>query len=151
VLPGGTVGLLTNLSLDTSPAELARAALEAVVHQIADVVEAMEHMVGPVRDLFTDGGPTRNDALMQMQADLLGCTIHRSAAPELSALGVAHMAGLAADVWSWDELKALPRPRDTIERRPGLANRVAQRGHWRAAVARARSGPPCRTPPLETV
>jgi glycerol kinase len=145
------VGLLTNLSLDTSPAELARAALEAVVHQIADVVEAMENMVGPVRDLFTDGGPTRNDALMQMQADLLGCTIHRSAAPELSALGVAHMAGLAAEVWNWDELKALPRPRDTIGPRPGLANRAAQRGHWQAAVARARSGPACRTPALETV
>jgi glycerol kinase len=144
------VGILTNLSLDTSPAELARAALEAVVHQVADVVEVIETTTGAARELFTDGGPTRNDALMQMQADILGCTIHRSAAPELSALGVAHMAGLGAGLWSWEELRALPRPRDTIEPRVGLANRSTQRSHWQAAIARARSGTACRAPALET-
>jgi glycerol kinase len=144
------VGLLTNLSLDTTPAELARAALEAVVHQVADVVDVIGQNVGAVHDLFTDGGPSRNDALMQMQADLLGCTIHRSAAAELSALGVAHMAGLGAGLWTWDALCALPRPRDTI--RPNIIddNRAAERAHWQAAVARARSGTPCPVPALET-
>jgi glycerol kinase len=144
------VGLLTNLSLDTTPAELARAALEAVVHQVADVVAVIGDNVGTVRDLFTDGGPSRNDALMQMQADLLGCTVHRSAAAELSALGVAHMAGLAAGVWSEAALRDLPRPRDTILPRETGDDRAAQRAQWQAAIARARSGLACRSATIKT-
>jgi len=144
------VGLITNLSLDTTPAELARAALEAVVHQVADVIDVIGENVGTVHDLFTDGGPSRNDALMQMQADLLGCTIHRSAAAELSALGVAHMAGLAARIWTWDALRDLPRPRDTLRPQGHGDDRATARAQWQAAVARARSGTACHVPALET-
>jgi len=140
------VGLLTNLALDTGPAALARAAMESVVHQVADVVDVIGRNVGKVVELFTDGGPSRNDALMQMQADVLGCTIHRSETAELSALGAAHMAGLAAGFWSWETLRALPRPRDTLMPRLDDTNRANQRAHWKAAVDRARSH---RAPVLE--
>jgi glycerol kinase len=133
------VGLLTNLALDTGPAALARAAMESVVHQVADVVDVIGHNVGEVVELFTDGGPSRNNALMQMQADVLGCTIHRSETAELSALGAAHMAGLAAGVWSWETLRALPRPSDTLMPRLDDTSRAKERAHWQAAVDRARS------------
>jgi glycerol kinase len=134
------VGLITNLALDSGPADLARAAMDCVAHQVADVVDVIGRNVGMVTELFTDGGPSRNAALMQMQADLLGCTIHRSEAAELSALGVAHMAGLAADVWSWDALRALPRPRDTLTPHLDKTDRANQRAQWQAAVDRARGG-----------
>jgi glycerol kinase len=134
------VGLITNLALDSGPADLARAAMDCVAHQVADVVDVIGRNVGMVTELFTDGGPSRNAALMQMQADLLGCTIHRSEAAELSALGVAHMAGLAADVWSSDALRALPRPRDTLTPHLDKTDRANQRAQWQAAVDRARGG-----------
>jgi glycerol kinase len=144
------VGLLTNLALDTGPAELARAAMESVVHQVADVVDVIGRDVGAVTELFTDGGPSRNDALMQMQADMLGCTIHRSEAAELSALGAAHMAGLGAGLWTEEELRALPRPRDTLTPRPDETTRRAnQRAQWQSAVDRARSGSARRRPTAE--
>lgn len=144
------VGLISNLALDTGPAQLARAAMEAVAHQVADVVEVIGQSVGRVTELFTDGGPSANRALMQMQADLLGCVIHRSQAAELSALGVAHMAGYAAGIWDWAALSALPRPRDSLMPDLNQAERANQRAHWRAAVARARSGCGRTAPAAET-
>ena len=127
------VGLLANLRLDTGFAHLARAALDAVVHQVADVLDAF----GPVDALFADGGPTRSDALMRMQADVLGFPVSRARDTELSALGVAHMAGLGAGLWSDTELAALPRPRDVF--RPGHCDRAAERARWHTAVDRARA------------
>jgi glycerol kinase len=140
------VGLLTNLALDTGPPALARAAMEAVVHQVADVVDVIGRNVGTVRELFTDGGPSRNADLMQMQADALGCVIHRSEAAELSALGVAHMAGLGAGFWGWETLRALPRPCDTLTARLDENSRASQRAQWQTAVDRARSGGAGRPP-----
>ena len=140
------VGLLTNLALDTGQAALARAAMESVVHQVADVVDVIGRKVGVVTELFTDGGPSSNAGLMQMQADALGCAIHRSETAELSALGAAHMAGLGAGFWDWDALRALPRPRDTLTPRLDDTNRANQRAHWQAAVDRALGGSGRRAP-----
>jgi glycerol kinase len=134
------VGLLANLRLDTDLAALARAALDAIAQQIADVAEAMARSGSPVAELFADGGPSRNDALMQMQADLLGCPVVRAHDAELSALGVAHMAGLAIGLWSEAALAALPRPRDAFAPAMDEETRAARRAEWRRAVARARSG-----------
>jgi glycerol kinase len=131
-------GLIANLTLDMGPADLARAAMEAVGHQVADVVEAIGGQASVAR-LFADGGPSRNRALMQMQADFAGCTILRSEAAELSALGAAHMAGLGAGFWSLAELAALDRRHEALA--PGLpeAARQEARAAWAAAVARARA------------
>lgn len=134
-------GLIANLTLDMGPADLARAAMEAVGHQVADVVEAIGGEASVAR-LFADGGPSRNRALMQMQADLAGCTILRSEAAELSALGVAHMAGLGAGFWSIDELAALDRRHEAVA--PSLSDAARQdaRAAWAEAVSRARAPVP---------
>jgi glycerol kinase len=107
------------------------------VAQVADVVDAIAHSVGTVRELFVDGGPTRTDGLMQMQADRLGCTLLRAREPELSAIGAAHLAGFSAGLWSRDALAVLPRPRDRFDGRSSA--RTIDSGRWRDAVARARS------------
>lgn len=133
----GAVGLLTNLTLGTTREAIARAAVESVVFQVADVVEAIAHSVGTVRELFVDGGPTRTDGLMQMQADRLGCTLLRASEPELSALGVAHLAGLSAGVWDRAALDALPRPRDRFV--PTASPPQLDSRHWHDAIARASS------------
>lgn len=136
------VGLITNLRLDTSLADLAHAALDAIVQQVADVVEAMRRSAAGVAELITDGGPSRSDTLMQMQADLLGCRVSRARDAELSALGVAHMAGLGAGVWSAISLAEMTRPRDSFDASIDEATRQAARVRWHGAVARARKGAP---------
>lgn len=92
-------GLVTGLSLGTKPAHLARAAVEAIAFQVADVFAAMESDLGTrLNGLSVDGGASRNDALMQFQADILDRTLWRGTAAEVSALGAAQMAlaGLGA-------------------------------------------------------
>ena len=86
-------GIVAGLSLGTRRAHLARAAIEAIALQIADVFDAMEAYLGaPIDRLSADGAASRNDALMQIQADLIGRQVWRSDQPELSALGAAEMA-----------------------------------------------------------
>ncbi len=131
------VGLLSNLTLATSREALARAALQSVVDQVADLVEAIGHCVGTVTALFVDGGPVRSDGLVQMQADRIGCTVWRAGEPELSALGVAHLAGLSAGLWSREGLEALPRPRDRFTPGTTPEQRRRQGEVWHRAVARA--------------
>jgi glycerol kinase len=133
------VGLLVGFTLGTSRAALARAALESIPHQVADVVEAIDRTVGQVGELYVDGGPTKNPVLMELQADLIGRPVLRAQTSELSALGAAHLAGLQAGVWSWDALRALPRERDGFAGTASDAQRRAERDRWREAVARARS------------
>jgi glycerol kinase len=133
------VGLLANLRLDTALPELARAALDAMVQQVADVVAALERTTGPIPALYADGGPSRSDALMQMQADALGRPVLRAHDAELSALGVAHMAGLGAGVWTEATLAALPRARDSFVPSQSDSTRATERARWQRAVARARS------------
>jgi glycerol kinase len=133
-------GLMTNVERSHTAAHLARAAVDAIAFQVADVLEAMEdaaHVRLPV--LLADGGATRNDALMQMQADVLGRTVHRSTQEDLSALGAALLGGLALGWWrSLDELAALPKSVQPFEPRRTQADRERLRGVWRLAVERAR-------------
>ena len=123
----GARGLITGLTRGTTRAHLVRAALEAIAHQVADVVEAMPT---PLRSLRADGGATQNAFLMQLQADLLGLPVEVAAEQETTALGVAALAaGGEARVGT----KRVFEPRFE----PG---RVAQeRARWRAALGRART------------
>jgi len=132
------VGLITGCTLSTGRAALARAALESIPHQICDVLEAVDESVGRVSAIHADGGPTRNPVLMQLMADLAARPVLPARTAELSALGVAHLAGLQSGVWSREELLALRRDRDEV--RPTLPEpaRRAARTRWAAAVARAR-------------
>lgn len=86
-------GVICGLSRGVKRAHLIRAALESITYQIADVVVAMrQHDDFSLSALMVDGGPTKNDWLMQYQADLLGCPVMRSDVPELSAIGAALLA-----------------------------------------------------------
>jgi glycerol kinase len=133
-------GLMTNVERSHTAAHLARAAVDAIAFQVADVLEAMEdaaHVKLPV--LLADGGATRNDALMQMQADVLGRPVHRSMQEDLSARGTALLGGLALGWWrSLDELAELPKNTQPFEPRKAQADRERLRGAWRLAVERAR-------------
>lgn len=133
-------GLMTNVERTHTAAHLARAAVDAIAFQVADVLEAMEsaaQVTLPV--LLADGGATRNDALMQMQADIVGRPVHRSTQEDLSARGTALLGGLALGWWrSLDELAALPKTMRPFEPRMPQAERERMRGAWRLAVERAR-------------
>lgn len=132
------VGLLTDVTLGTSRAAIARAALDSIAHQIADVVDAIDRGAAPIERLFVDGGPTRDDALMQAEADMIGRPVLRGGTAELSALGVVHLAGLEAGLWSEAQLADRQPRRDVFEPRLPEAARRAARDHWRRAVGRAR-------------
>jgi glycerol kinase len=132
------VALLSGFTLGTPRAAVARAALESIPHQITDVLDVVDRSVGHAGELFTDGGATRNPVLMQLQADLAGRPVLRSATAELSALGVAHMAGLGAGFWTMEQLEALPRERQRFEPRVDGSWRKSERAGWHRAVARAR-------------
>jgi glycerol kinase len=128
-------GLITGLTRGTTRAHLVRAALEAIAHQVADVVDVLPVHVDVLR---VDGGATANALLMQLQADLLGCPVEVAADAETTGLGVAALAGLATGVWSGlEELRALARPGARFE--PAMApDEVARRrGEWRDGVRRA--------------
>jgi glycerol kinase len=86
-------GTITGMTHGTTPSHLARAAFDAIAHQISDVVEAMEMDIGhDISELRADGGASGNAFLMQIQADLLGCRVQRLEVEEIGALGVASMA-----------------------------------------------------------
>jgi glycerol kinase len=133
-------GLLIGLTRGTTRAHVARAALEAIALQSAEVLEAMQRDAGtPLAELRVDGGAARNDLLMQLQADAIGKTVVRPAVNETTALGAAYLAGLGVGYWSGErELAKLWR----AERRfvPALAEetRSAHLARWREAVARSR-------------
>jgi len=132
------VGLLCNFTLGTSRAAVARAALDSIAHQIADVVDALDRGPTKVRYLFVDGGPTTNDQLMQTEADLTGRPIRRGNAAELSALGVVHLAGLRAGIWTEPQLADRQPKHDVFSPRLGEIERRAARDRWLSAVDRAR-------------
>jgi glycerol kinase len=133
-------GLVSGLTRGTTAAHLARATLASIAHQIRDVFDLMQAEAGvDLEALLADGGATRNDQLMQLQADLLGRPVLRTTSAEVSALGAAYLAGLSVGVWtSESELASLPRGRDRFEPRMPESRREALHSSWQEAVARAR-------------
>lgn len=118
---------------------LARAALESIPHQIEDVLQAAERATGSAIDLvLADGGPARNDLLMQLQADLSGRTVLRPENAMLSVTGAAHLAGVTAGVWDETAVQALPRQRTSFRPTLDTGSRATRRSNWAAAVRRAR-------------
>jgi glycerol kinase len=132
-------GIACNLERLHTSAHLARAALDAIAHQVADVLDAMEStMAVQIPALLADGGATRNETLMQIQANMLGRPVHRAAQEDLSARGTALLCGLALGWWhSPDELSSLPSQEQSFEPQIDLTLRNKQREAWRTAVQRA--------------
>jgi glycerol kinase len=124
----------------TGRAHIARAALDAIALQSADLAGAMIGDSGiSLAELRVDGGAARNDLLMQLQADLLGAPVVRPEVTETTALGAAFLAGIGVGLWAGQEEVAAQW---RLERRfePAIADveRAARIDRWRAAVAVAR-------------
>ncbi len=135
-------GLITGITRGTTAAHLARAALEGIAFQVADLVETMNaDAAEPMTELRVDGGAAVNDLLMQIQADLLRVPVVRPKNTETTSMGAAFFAGLAVGVWP--DARALS-PLWAEDRRfePVMPEREAadRLDAWRIAVARARSG-----------
>jgi glycerol kinase len=133
-------GALVGLTRGTTAGHVARAALESIAYQVADLLDAMEADAGErLSELRVDGGASANGLLMQFQADLLGVPVARPVVTETTALGAAYLAGLAVGYWkSVDELGRQRRVDKVFE--PTLARDRAQelRAGWKRAVERAK-------------
>ena len=133
-------GAIYGLTRTSTAAHLARAAVEAIAHQVADVFEEMQRdQPGIASALYADGGASENSELMQLQADLLGRPVLRSTCADLSALGAAGLAGLAIGMWSsFAELASMAPEKDIFEPSLSNAGRADLRERWRLAVERTR-------------
>ena len=134
-------GAITGLTRGSGRAHLARAALEAIAYQSRDIVEVMNLDSGiELNELRVDGGASKNDFLMQFQADILGVTVDRPKLVETTAAGSAYLAGLAVGVWnSPSELDQIRRTDCRFEPRMEDPQRQELYQGWQNAVARVRS------------
>jgi glycerol kinase len=133
-------GLLIGLRRDTKPGHIARAALESIAFQVADVLEAVESETSPLAALRVDGGAAVNDLMMQFQADVLGVPVVRPRVTETTALGAAYLAGLATSFWAGPEVLRSQRQDDVrFEPKMSAAERAERRARWSRAVERARN------------
>jgi len=134
-------GAILGLTRGTGPAHIARAVVEAIAHQVTDVLDAMQADTGlRIKELRVDGGAAVNDLLMQFQANLLDCPVVRPRTVETTALGAACLAGLGVGLYRtpaeiaahWSEERRFVPAMDS-------SCRAAHRESWRRAVERARS------------
>lgn len=132
-------GLIIGLTRKTSKEHLARAVLEAIAYMNRDVIEEMIKDSGiKIKELRVDGGGSRNDFLMQFQADILGVNVVRPIVKEITALGAAYLAGLAVDYWSSiEEIVKLWKLEKTFTPKmdEGLREKLYQ--GWKEAVKRS--------------
>lgn len=131
-------GSIFGITRGTTSGHLARAAVESIAYQVADLLDAMQRDCGsPVRELRVDGGAAANDSLMQFQADILQVPVIRPAITETTALGAAYLAGLAVGFWR----EALMDINQTHVRRfePKMPAGHARelRARWNEAVSRS--------------
>jgi glycerol kinase len=127
-------GLIHGLSRGTTRAHVVRAALEAIAHQVTDVLEALPT---PVQALRADGGAAANRFLMQHQADLIGAPVQVAGTVEATALGAAALAGLGIGVWQRSEDVAALLPAGPVyEPRLSRAEVAALRARWHDALDR---------------
>ncbi|MGE4587320.1 MAG: glycerol kinase GlpK [Mangrovibacterium sp.] len=131
---------ITGITRDTTKAHIVRSALESIAYQIKDLICLMENREDiELKELRVDGGPTRNDFLMQFQADILNRTVVRSDLEELSALGSTFMAGLATGFWAdLTEIKSLREPSRFFHPGMGKNERDKLYDGWQRAVGRTR-------------
>jgi glycerol kinase len=132
-------GALLGLSRGSGPGHIARAALEAIAFQSAELLAAMQRDAAiPVLEVRVDGGAARNDLLMQFQADLLGVPVLRPTVTETTAWGAAALAGLALGFWqSREEVAARWKCERRFEPLMQADQRAARMAQWMRAVARS--------------
>ena len=132
-------GAILGLTRGSSRAHLARAALESIAFQVADLLEAMQRDAGAkLTELRVDGGASANNLLMQFQADMLGVPVVRPRVLETTALGAAYLAGLTIGLWrSPDEIAARWEEERRFEPQMDADAAADLLGRWRDAVRRS--------------
>jgi glycerol kinase len=134
-------GTIFGLTRGSTAAHIARATLEGIAFQVADVVSAMQKDSGKrINTLRVDGGACASDLLMQIESDTLGCTVERPVNIESTALGAAMLAGLGAGIWPHVEALAKIRSVDRkFEPEITAQTRRARSQVWKKAVKRAKN------------
>ena len=134
-------GALFGLTRGSRAGHIARAALESIAYQVADLMDAVQTDTStPLQELRVDGGASANDALMQFQADILGVPVVRPSMTETTALGAAFLAGLAAGFWKEAQaISELPREERRFEPRLPRSEADNLRERWNEAVSRTKS------------
>jgi glycerol kinase len=133
-------GTITGITRGSTAAHIARAALESIAFQVADLLASMGADTGtPLTELRVDGGATVNNLLMQIQADLLGIPVIRPGVPETTALGAAYMAGLATGYWKGlDEITRQWKSERVFTPSMEETKAAGLRRQWQRALERAR-------------
>jgi len=133
-------GTIVGLTRASNAAHIARAALESIAYQTADLLQCAERDSGTVlRELRVDGGAAANDMLMQFQADILGIPVVRPCMTESTALGAAYLAGLKAGVWnSIDDISNLSQKEQRFEAQMDRSHAKKLHARWSDALSRAR-------------
>lgn len=131
-------GTIIGITRGTTRAHIARAALDGIAFQTYDIAQAMaKDMDAPLMELKVDGGASRNNLLMQHQADLLGITVVRPKITETTALGAAYLAGLAVGFWNnIDEIKNQWQVERTFEPIADSEKIEAAKAGWANAIGR---------------
>ncbi len=135
-------GTIVGISRGTTTAHIARAALEGIAFQTMDITDAMSRDAGiPLKELKVDGGASRNNLLMQFQADILGTRVIRPQTVETTAMGAAYLAGLAVGYWSGTDEIRRQWQIDRIFEPSMEAEKVAtEKAGWADAIKRTLSG-----------
>lgn len=133
-------GAILGLTRGTSAGHIARAAVESIAYQVADLLQAAQKdSKTALSELHVDGGATANNALMQFQSDILGIPVVRPAMAESTALGAAYLAGLSGGVWrSIQEITAIPLNEQRFEPRMKRSETESLRARWNDALSRSR-------------
>ena len=132
-------GLIIGLTRGTGKAHIARAAVESICYQTADLLEAMQADAKiELKELRVDGGATCNDSLLQFQADILQIPVIRSKTAETTALGAAYLSGLAVGFWqSREDLKHHWQEDKRFEPKISAEKAISLKTKWKEAVKRA--------------
>jgi glycerol kinase len=132
-------GTIVGISRGTTRAHIARATLESIAFQSAELLTVMQRDARALIELRVDGGATANDLLMQFQADVLGVPVVRPRITETTALGAAYLAGLGVGFWvSLDELASNWQVERRFEPRMSRDEATARMRSWSRAVERSR-------------
>jgi glycerol kinase len=133
-------GTIVGITRGTTGAHFARAALESIAFQVAEILDVMQKDSGiQIKELRVDGGAAANNLLLQFQADLLQVPVVRPAVTETTALGAAYLAGLAVGYWKGiDDVRANWQVERTFEPKMGAADVRHRRERWTEALQRSR-------------
>ncbi len=134
-------GSIFGLTRGSNAGHLARAALESIAYQVADLLDAMQRDADtPIKEMRVDGGASANDTLMQFQADIMNIPVVRPEVTETTALGAAYLAGIGVGYWrDVEEIANMPRAERRFEPKMPPARASALRLRWNQALSRAKA------------